>query len=717
MVAHDAKSGRSVAEGARHAVQILDCTLRDASYPIKFQFSAEDAALIASALEQAGVRLVEIGHGLGIGASSEKHGFAAASDEEYLDVVRSVLGTASFGVFLIPGIATLEQLRTVARYGAGFVRVGTDVARTDDGEPFIKLAKELGMQVSANLMKTYAVSADEVLTRAERLCQWEVDTISIVDSAGGMLPSDVASYVSPLVRAVDAKIGFHGHNNLQLAIANAVAAADAGATVLDSTLRGLGRSAGNAQTEVLALVLSRLGYDTGIDAFKIMDAGDRLIAPMARGRGVDSLEMTLGYALFHSSYFPIVERVAAKYGVDPRRLAVQVSDIDRVNVTEDLVCVAAERLIKEPSNLVTGLSSDSRVIKQMEMLEDKKGSGVQDTARAIATQLLGIAAKTGRTSIFTISRTPKMGLSPGVKFPFVRMNEAFVVGNAEVSTTDEGSQISRMLDGSVDFILVDIDRGVSKTARLLDRVREATKRSIVLTYHDEDAHLLSAEALVTQLVSPTQDFTICVCGMECFGQQLATTLIKDGYRLVLWDANESRLSGALSSVQSNAGSGIEVLPVSRLRIGEARLDVLIGAAIREQILDLELISCVKDGGMVIDAGVGTLTEEAVRQCQARQLPAYRVDLRAGVFAQATAAVATYRLMHRDQGRSTIAGSSVVAGGIVGLRGSIVVDSISDPTKVIGVADGTGSILREEDAISYRHIIRSVEREILKRRTG
>lgn len=138
-------------------VQILDCTLRDASYPIAYQFTAEDTAVIAAGLEDAGFRRIEIGHGLGLGASGSQYGLAAATDEEYLCSAASVLTRAKFGVFMIPGIASRSHLELAAKHKVGFIRVGTNVNESEDAESFIKFGKDHGMEVSANLMKTYAL--------------------------------------------------------------------------------------------------------------------------------------------------------------------------------------------------------------------------------------------------------------------------------------------------------------------------------------------------------------------------------------------------------------------------------------------------------------------------------------------------------------------------------------------------------------------------------
>src|SRR5438270_12371293 len=100
-----------------HVPEILEVTLRDGSYLIDFQFTAEDTATIAAALESIGFRWIEVGHGLGLNASKSGKGVAAGTDEEYLEAAAQAVKQAKWGMFFIPGIGGEEDLRLAARYG------------------------------------------------------------------------------------------------------------------------------------------------------------------------------------------------------------------------------------------------------------------------------------------------------------------------------------------------------------------------------------------------------------------------------------------------------------------------------------------------------------------------------------------------------------------------------------------------------------------------
>lgn len=320
---------------------ILDTTLRDGSYAAKFQFTTQDTSAIALALEAVGIRLIEIGHGVGLRASTKGFGEAAATDAEYLAAAGGVLKQAKYGMFCIPGIAELEDVDMAADMGAGFIRIGTNVSEVRASEPFIQRAKKRGLYVSANYMKSYTMPPAEFAKLAKVTQDFGADILCVVDSAGGMLASELRQYFEAVREVCDIDLGFHGHDNLGLAVAHSLLAVELGASVVDASLQGFGRSSGNAATELLVAALDRMGIDTGIDLLGVMDVGEQFIRPMVVNRGLSSLDMVMGYALFHSSYMSVIRKYSAKEGVDPRRLIIELCKHDKVNAPEELVASLA----------------------------------------------------------------------------------------------------------------------------------------------------------------------------------------------------------------------------------------------------------------------------------------------------------------------------------------------------------------------------------------
>lgn len=325
--------------------ELLECTLRDGSYAIDFQFTARDTETICTALDAAGFKFIEIGHGFGLGASSEKFGIAAASDRDYLMAAARGCRKAKFGAFFIPGVGKADDIRLAADCGMGFIRIGTNVSRHQEAAEFIRLAKNLGMMVAYNAMKSYA-SAPTVVSAAFKAAETNgADVVYIVDSAGCMLPSEVSAYVGNALSAVKIPVGFHGHDNLSMAAANSIAAIDSGATYVDSTLQGMGRSGGNAQTEVMLVLLEKLGYSLAIDLQATINCSTHSILPiMPRESGITELDMTLGQAMFHSSYLPLIMEAAAHYNISTRPLILEVSKAEKENPTRDLVFQIAKQI-------------------------------------------------------------------------------------------------------------------------------------------------------------------------------------------------------------------------------------------------------------------------------------------------------------------------------------------------------------------------------------
>ncbi|QKD19633.1 4-hydroxy-2-oxovalerate aldolase [Mesorhizobium sp. NZP2077] len=331
-------------------LRLLDTTLRDGSYVINFQFTARDTALVAGQLEAAGFELIEIGHGIGLGASQRNCRRAAETDEAYLAAAADTLKRAMWGMFCIPGVATLQQIDMAADYGMKFIRVGTDVADVPDSKEFIGRAKKHGMFVCANYMKSYVAAPEDFARNALLSKQYGADVVYIVDSAGGMLTRDMESYFRAVRDVCDVKIGFHGHNNLGLGVANAVRAAELGAAIVDTSLQGMGRSAGNTPTELFIAVMERLGVAMGFDPLRVMDIGEKYIKPLIRRDGLNSLDIVAGYAQFHSSYMDVIREFSSKFGVDPRKLIIALCERDKVNAPRAMVEDLAQALSAEPED-------------------------------------------------------------------------------------------------------------------------------------------------------------------------------------------------------------------------------------------------------------------------------------------------------------------------------------------------------------------------------
>ena len=320
-------------------ISIVENTLRDGSYTLDFQMSKEQTRDVTGGLSRLGFKIIEVGHGLGLGAyNNPKTGFAKENDSDYILAAKEAAGDAKISAFFIPGIGKMEDIKNAADLGLDFIRIGINVNEYDKCQEYVQYAKELGLTTGVNLMKSYAVKSYEFSKIVESIDSWNLaDVIYLVDSAGCMTPDEVDQYLSKTSENCQTQLGFHGHNNLSLAAINTIQAVKSGATYIDTCVRGMGRSAGNAQTEIVIILLQKLGFFNEINIYDLYDFANTVVVPMmARPQGMTDDEIHIGYSKFHSSYSPLINSVVDKYSIDSKKLIKIASDINCLNPTIEL---------------------------------------------------------------------------------------------------------------------------------------------------------------------------------------------------------------------------------------------------------------------------------------------------------------------------------------------------------------------------------------------
>lgn len=325
-------------------VEILDCTIRDGSYAIDNNWTPFDIKAITQGLVECGFQYIEVGPGIGLGAN-RKNVKSICTDEEYVRVAVAVKQSSKIGVFFIPGVGTLEDIKLFKSWGGDFIRIGSDVSKSENAKKYIEYAREQGLEVGFNFMKSYAGSPFELCKRATNIEKYGAQMISLVDSAGGMLPKEVGHYMAMLRETVQSRLGFHGHNNLLLANANSMAAIENGADIIDTTLMGMGRGSGNAQTETMLVILKKMGMDTTINAINVAEISQKYILPKTNLlKGSDDLQLVMGEAMFHDAYLESVTEVATLHEIDYRILIKEVSKINKENPSKELMIKIAQRM-------------------------------------------------------------------------------------------------------------------------------------------------------------------------------------------------------------------------------------------------------------------------------------------------------------------------------------------------------------------------------------
>ena len=321
-------------------VVLHDMCLRDGMHAKAHRISLEQMVTVATALDAAGVPLIEITHGDGLGGASVNYGFPSHSDEEYLRGVIPKLRNAKVSALLIPGIGTVEHLHLAKDCGVATVRVATHCTEADVSEQHISRSRKLGLDTVGFLMMAHMVEPPELLAQAKLMESYGANCIYCTDSAGYMLPDDVTARIGLLREKLSpaTEIGFHGHHNMALGIANSLAAIEAGAGRIDGSVAGLGAGAGNTPLEVFNAVLDRMGVHTGIEVFKLMDVAEDIVVPMMdQPIRVDRDSLILGYAGVYSSFLLHAKRAGAKYGVPSADILVELGRQKTVGGQEDMI--------------------------------------------------------------------------------------------------------------------------------------------------------------------------------------------------------------------------------------------------------------------------------------------------------------------------------------------------------------------------------------------
>jgi 4-hydroxy-2-oxovalerate aldolase len=691
---------------------ILEVTLRDGSYLIDFQFTAEDTATIASALEGVGFRWIEVGHGLGLNASQSGKGLAAATDEEYLDAAAQALKHAKWGMFFIPGIGREEDLHVAARYGMSFVRIGTNVTEAAQAEPYIVLAKELGFIVSYNAMKSYAVSPEEFGKTVEKVHRWGADISCLVDSAGSMDPDSVAAYLRAAKMESPSPLGYHGHDNLSLAMANTLRAIEEGAVLVDSSLQGMGRSAGNAVTEVLVAILQRRGSLPHIDLKAAMDVGQGLIQPLLGRRSVDPMAVTGGLAKFHSSFTGKIQHYARKHSIDARDLIVRLCQEDQVSAPDELL----ERLSHELATLKM-----PRVLSIPAFRVDTgKKKTPLEALDLLLKELHARAMKSGKFSVLNVVTAEK----PLAEFQVssnIHSTQSHVIGSTSLTSNEHLGEVLRLADGRVSVVLLDVDRKSFGPANTAETARAVLKKTSLLTYLDSRIWVEAVEDQVVRLLHEVlSDSEIVIAGDHARTRFLALRLAERGARVsLLADPVNTSDAESLDHVRSLSLAG-EKLNLSWMKTDAddafdalSRASVVVAWPAGTLWFSEQFAAHLSRDTYVLDAGIGAILPSGIAEAQRCGCLLLRVNIWPALAGSLSAAHESLIETSDAFGWGTMDGVPVVAGGAMGQSSDVIVDSVHHPTRVIGVCDGHGGVRFNFDEKETERV-RRVQAEINRR---
>lgn len=332
-------------------LHIVDVTLRDGSHSMKHAFTEEQVRAVARGLDAAGVEYFEVSHGDGLGGSSLQYGLSAVDEITLIAAAAEESRQAKISVLLLPGIGTKDNLEEAVQAGAKMVRVATHITEADVAKQHIELGRKLGLKTVGFLMMAHMAPVEKLVEQAKLFESYGAEIVYATDSAGALLPHEVKERIGAMRQSLACDIGFHGHNNLSLAMANTIAAVEAGATYIDGSLRCLGAGSGNTQTEVMVAVFDRLGYQTGIALYPIMDVANQVVAKfMPRPQEITGGSLIMGYSGVYSSFLLHTQDAAKKFNVDERDILIELGKRQAVGGQEDLIVEVAAKIASSRQN-------------------------------------------------------------------------------------------------------------------------------------------------------------------------------------------------------------------------------------------------------------------------------------------------------------------------------------------------------------------------------
>ena len=338
----------------RHDIRLTDTTLRDGSHAMSHQFTVEQVRDTVSALDAAGVEVIEVAHGDGLGGSSFNYGFSRTNEIELIATARAAAARARIAALLVPGIGTVKDLRRAHDAGADIVRIATHCTEADVSVQHFTVARELGMETVGFLMMAHRTSPEELAAQARIMVDAGCQCAYVTDSAGALLMHEASARFKALIDELgdDAWVGYHGHQNLSLGIANSALAVEAGVKQIDGSLCALGAGSGNSPTEVLAALFDRMGVETGVNVAALLDAAEEIVRPyLPRWPKMDRNAIVQGWAGVYSSFLLHAEHAAQRYGVAAQDILRRCGELGLVGGQEDMIIDIAIEMARQPASV------------------------------------------------------------------------------------------------------------------------------------------------------------------------------------------------------------------------------------------------------------------------------------------------------------------------------------------------------------------------------
>lgn len=623
-------------------VSVLDCTIRDGSYAVDYQFTAEDTAIVAAGLSAVGIRHIEVGHGLGLGGDRQMICSSATTDIEAIKAARQAIrGQSVVGCFYIPSVGNHDEMRAAADAGLQFIRLGSDIDRYSELQSSIELARSLNLEVWGNLMKSYIATPEFFATAVRDLADMGAHVVALVDSAGGMTPDQVADYTYAAKDLTNTPLAFHGHDNLRLAVANCLRFVECGGQYVDGSLGGIGRSSGNAATELLAALLARKNrLHPKIDWESLLEFADEFLRFSVPHRAsTDSSEAAMGLGYIHSGFEAIISNAASENGTTVARTVLRLPDGASKTVSNELAQEAAISAVELATVKQSTVSATA--LTRRSVMDRSESHSLSELKNLLAVE----KGKWSREVVVTLvlnADCQNICLRP------LRSSAEVLVAHIEVADIEHLQQIYLELSERVDVWLFDSS---------IDRMYWIEASDARYEYRDD---LLVQQA--------------CMDTLQTINARSVHWL---GY------VNEERQSARLPQIASgHSGEPMDAMVVTEVLGHSDRID----------------LKSIRSGGHLVVAAPQLVPEDVIETARLLGINVIRVDYGPALLAEAERLIRTRERTESSSGEVVLSEDvTVVAGGLVGPTGAIIVDSIVRPRFILGKADGTGGVTPLDEA--------------------
>jgi len=332
-------------------------------------------------------------------------------------------------------------------------------------------------------------------------------------------------------------------------------------------------------------------------------------------------------------------------------------------------------------------------------------------AKKLANRIVLEAKEKGKKPFFTIATKRKTENSECF-FPPLRENKDYISGNVILYSKEDVKKVVRAIDGVVEEILVDVEPKEGDIKNLEMIVKNIAKKSRVSTIKINDLTADACDEIIAQKFGSLIDTKIAVIGAGNIGAKLAIKLLERGANVVITRPKKEEVETIAKAINMIAPScRYKLFPETDNEKAINEADIIIGLTPGIPVINKYMVKNMSKNGTIIDAGIGTVQKEGIEAAQRRKIEVFRLDMRPGFFGKLTTIIETRSFREECQGTRNKKIYKIVAGGIIGEEGDVVVDKIKDPNEAIGVCDGKGGLkknLSEQDLMKIREVKKEIK---------